>query len=76
MRDRSIRDGPRSSRQECAAEEDARMREEIEMELDAAGFTGAELWYDEMVEDTLREMRTPHPALTAEERNPGLVGRG
>jgi len=76
MRDRSIRDGPRTSWQEFLAEEDARMREEIEMELDAAGFTGAELWYDEMVEDTLREMRTPHPALTAEERNPGLVGRG
>lgn len=33
----------------------AELREDIVQELDAAGFTGAELWYDEMVNDLLRE---------------------
>ena len=70
MRDRSIRDGPRTSRAEYAAEEDARMREEIirlAKEYNVwQRLTSAER--DDYVNEALREMRTPHPSLTAEER--------
>jgi hypothetical protein len=74
MSDRSILDGPRTSRQEYQAERDAEARREIIEEFRAQG-----LW-DELteaerrdyVENTLREWRTPHPSEGVGERNPGF----
>lgn len=70
MSDRSIRDGPRTTRQEYQAERDADARREI-----IETFKDMDIWEDmkpdereEHVAEALREMRTPHTSLTAEER--------
>ena len=69
MRDWSIRDGPRTTRQEYNIE---RFREYVDAYFDEhlpATYTAAELRnIAEAAREHAREMMEPHPSLTAEER--------